>query len=183
MAVATLTEPELGELHGVCAANRSYWRRSGELDPENITVAAVAAMLRDDLAGAGTELRIARDEAGRLVGFAEILLAHPVDGDPWIGLLLVDGRLRRHGYGRAIATALEDRFRDEGAGRAGLAVLENNPEALAFWTALGYRETDRRPDRDRGRPCIVMHKNLRDRPRADRPAAHLTSTGEPAGEG
>jgi ribosomal protein S18 acetylase RimI-like enzyme len=167
MAVATLSEPEIGELHAVCAANRPYWRRSGDLDPENITVAAVTQMLRDDLAEDGTELRIARDGAGRLVGFAEILPAHPADGDPWIGLLLVDGRQRRHGHGRAITTALEDRFRDEGADRVGLAVLEDNTEALAFWTALGYQETDRRRDRDKGRPCIVMHKDLRDRPRAD----------------
>lgn len=167
MAVATLSEPEIGELHAVCAANASYWRRSGDLDPDDITVAAVAGMLHDDLREDGTELLVARDAAGRLVGFAEILTAHPVDGDPWIGLLLVDGRLRRHGHGRAIATALEDRFRSEGAGRAGLAVLETNPDALAFWTALGYHETDRRRDRDKGRPSIVMHKDLRRLPRAD----------------
>ncbi|WP_411977052.1 GNAT family N-acetyltransferase [Streptomyces solicathayae] len=61
---------------------------------------------------------------------------------------------------RRLAAAVEDRFR--AAGRTGLrlAVLENNPRALAFWTALGYAETDRRPDRTLGRPCVVMRKAL-----------------------
>ena len=55
---------------------------------------------------------------------------HPVDGHPWIGLLLVDGRLARRGYGRAIVTALEDRFRSEGAAAVRLGVLVGNAEAL-----------------------------------------------------
>ena len=34
------------------------------------------------------------------------------------------------------------------------------PASLAFWSSLGWRETDRRTDRQYGRPCIVMHKRL-----------------------
>lgn len=67
---------------------------------------------------------------------------------------------RRAGHGRRLAAYVEDRFR--AAGRTGLrlAVLENNPKALAFWTALGYEETARRPDLAHGRACVVMRKSL-----------------------
>ena len=41
-----------------------------------------------------------------------------------------------------------------------LAVLENTPSSLAFWSSLGWQEIDRRADNQHGRPCIVMHKQL-----------------------
>ena len=50
----------------------------------------------------------------------------------------------------ALATAVGDR----------LAVLVNNPAALAFWTRLDYAEIDRRPDLQAGRDCVVMHRDL-----------------------
>lgn len=42
-----------------------------------------------------------------------------------------------------------------------LAVLENNPEGLAFRTDLGYETTGHRPGLHKGRPCTVLRKPLR----------------------
>lgn len=39
-------------------------------------------------------------------------------------------------------------------------MLEDNAPGLAFWTALGYTEIDRRRDRELGRPCVVLRKPL-----------------------
>lgn len=157
---ATLSDSEIDELHAVCSTNRRYWGYSGDLDPGDVSRDAVTAMLREEAEADGCELQVARDADGRLVGFASLLLRHPVDGHPWIGLLLVDGRLRRQGHGRRIAAALEQRFRDEGEPGVRLGILENNIEAQRFWTALGYRQIDLRPDLDKGRPTLVMHKDL-----------------------
>lgn len=55
---------------------------------------------------------------------------------------------------------VEERFRAAGRSGLRLAVPENNPDALAFWKSLGWRETDRRRDLSHDRPCIVMHKHL-----------------------
>ncbi|MEV4061819.1 hypothetical protein [Nonomuraea dietziae] len=41
-----------------------------------------------------------------------------------------------------------------------LAVLDNNPKGLAFWTTLGYEVLGHREDRQHGRPCTVMRKKL-----------------------
>ncbi len=48
------------------------------------------------------------------------------------------------------------------AGRAAvrLAVLADNPKALAFWTALGYGVIDHREDVRLKRPCAVLRKEL-----------------------
>ncbi|MFF8026385.1 hypothetical protein ACFZDJ_35885 [Streptomyces sp. NPDC007896] len=51
------------------------------------------------------------------------------------------------------------RVRD--AGR--LAVLDNNPQGLAFWTALGYETIGHREDLQLGRPCAVLRKALNGR--------------------
>lgn len=54
---------------------------------------------------------------------------------------------RRRGVGRALMTALEERARDLGLRHMVLDTADNQPEAIAFYRRLGYRETgrERRP--------------------------------------
>ncbi|WP_051951095.1 GNAT family N-acetyltransferase [Actinacidiphila yeochonensis] len=156
-----LTPAEIDETVALYAGNPEYCRAAGEYDPDAIPVERVAADLREEAAMEGGEVLLARDGSGRAVGVLCLLRRHPVDGHPWIGLLLVDGRLHRRGVGRAIVALAEERFRDHPAGGLRLAVLESNPAALAFWTSLGWHEIDRRPDLRHGRPTVVLHKPLR----------------------
>ncbi|MFF9135117.1 GNAT family N-acetyltransferase [Streptomyces sp. NPDC014806] len=154
--------PLLTELTALYASNREFQALSGDFpDPDDIRPEQVAVALADELANPDTEVLLARDE-GRLVGVA-ITLAHhpdPADPDPWIGLLMVDAGVHRQGYGRRLATAVEDRFRSAGRSAVRLAVLANNPRALAFWTSLGYEVIAHRADRALGRPCAVLRKPL-----------------------
>lgn len=154
--------PLLTELTALYASNREFQALSGDFpDPDDIRPEQVAVALADELANPDTEVLLARDQ-GRLVGVA-ITLAHhpdPADPDPWIGLLMVDAGAHRQGYGRRLATAVEDRFRSAGRSAVRLAVLANNPRALAFWTSLGYEVIAHRTDRALGRPCAVLRKPL-----------------------
>ncbi|MEV6729839.1 MULTISPECIES: GNAT family N-acetyltransferase [unclassified Streptomyces] len=168
-----LPGPVLTEIAALYATNRAFFELSGDFpDPARITVEQVAAALADELAHDGAEVILARS-AGRLVGLAATLAHHPDlpltssggppasgDPDPWIGLLLVDATAHRQGYGRTIATLVEDRFR--AAGRTGLrlAVLDNNPAGLAFWQSRGYTALRRAKDREQGRDCTVLRKAL-----------------------
>ncbi|MFD3661932.1 GNAT family N-acetyltransferase [Streptomyces sp. NPDC058659] len=159
---AALPGPLLTELTALYASNEEFQQLSGDFpDPSDIRPEQVAAALADDLAQPTAEVLLARSE-GRLVAVAVTLGRHPdpAEPDPWLGLLMVHADERRTGHGRRLAAHVEDRFR--AAGRTGLrlAVLENNPKALAFWTSLGYEETDRRPDLAHGRPCVVLRKSL-----------------------
>ncbi|MFG2979637.1 GNAT family N-acetyltransferase [Streptomyces sp. NPDC048258] len=159
-----LPGPVLTEIAALYATNHAFFELSGDFpDPNRITVEQVAASLADELAHDGAEVFLARS-AGRLVGMAATLATHPDpasgDPDPWIGLLLVDATAHREGYGRAVATLVEDRFR--AAGRTGLriAVLDNNPKAMAFWESQGYTPLRRAEDRELGRACTVLRKPL-----------------------
>ncbi|MGW6096689.1 GNAT family N-acetyltransferase [Streptomyces sp. NPDC055157] len=158
-----LPGPLLAELTALYASDPTFQQLSGDFpDPHDIRSEQVAASLAEELANPDTEVVLARSQ-GQLVGVA-ITLAHhpdPADPDPWIGLLMVDARQHRSGYGRQLAGLVEERFRSAGRDGVRLAVLENNPRALAFWTALGYEVIDHRPDRQLGRPCAVLRKPLK----------------------
>ncbi|MCA1219359.1 GNAT family N-acetyltransferase [Streptomyces sp. 8L] len=168
-----LPGPVLTELAALYTSDHAFQQLSGEFsNPGAVRPEEVAASLADDLAHPGAEVLLARS-MGRLVAVAVTLEHHPgplrttapdpapaSDPDPWIALLMVHGERRRAGYGRRLADVVEQRFRD--AGRAGVRaeVLEGNAMGLAFWTALGYEETGRRPDRRLGRPAVVLRKDL-----------------------
>jgi ribosomal protein S18 acetylase RimI-like enzyme len=168
----TVPAPVLAELTALYAANREFQALSGDFpDPDDIRPEQVAAALMQELADPDTEVLLARSR-GRLVGMAITLARHPdpADPDPWIGLLMVDPAAHRQGHGRRFAGLVEDRFRAAGRTAVRLAVLDNNPKALAFWTALGYEIVAHRRDRALGRPCAILSRSLRTPRRAARVA-------------
>ncbi|MFF8832328.1 GNAT family N-acetyltransferase [Streptomyces sp. NPDC015131] len=157
-----LPGPLLTELTGLYASNREFAQLSGDFpDPDDIRPEQVAASLAEELSHPDTEVLLARS-AGHVIGISVTRAHHPEpdDPDPWIGLLMVHAREHRTGFGRELAEIVEKRFRAEGRRGVRLAVLENNTKAIGFWEALGYEEIDRRPDRRRGRDCVVMRKGL-----------------------
>uniref|UniRef100_A0AAU2JRE9 GNAT family N-acetyltransferase n=1 Tax=Streptomyces sp. NBC_00049 TaxID=2903617 RepID=A0AAU2JRE9_9ACTN len=159
-----LPGPVLVEIAALYSTNHAFFELSGDFpDPDRITVEQVAAALADELAHDGAEVLLARS-AGRLVGLAATLAHHPdpasEDPDPWIGLLLIDATAHREGYGRAVATLVENRFRDAGREGVRIAVLDNNPKALAFWQSQGYSALRQAKDREQGRACTVLRKAL-----------------------
>ncbi|WP_406321376.1 GNAT family N-acetyltransferase [Streptomyces sp. NBC_00519] len=154
--------PLLTELTALYASNREFQALSGDFpDPDDIRPEQVAAALADELANPDAEVLLARS-AGRLVGVAITHADHPdpADPDPWIGLLMVDAGEHGRGHGRRLATLVEEKFRVAGRDAVRLAVLDNNPKGLAFWTALGYRVIGHRTDLQLGRPCAVLRKEL-----------------------
>ncbi|MFF4574062.1 GNAT family N-acetyltransferase [Streptomyces sp. NPDC001410] len=162
----------LTELTALYASNHEFHALSGDFpDPDDVRPDQVAAALADELAHPDAEVLLARS-AGRVVGIVITLARHPdpADPDPWIGLLMVDAAEQGKGYGRRVATLVEERFRAAGRRAVRLAVLDNNAGGLAFWTALGYEIIDHRPDRAHGRPCAVLRKVLRTPRRAARVA-------------
>lgn len=157
-----LPGPVLTEVTALYASNHAFHALSGDFpDPYGIRPEQVAAELARELSEPHTEVLLARD-AGVLVGIAVTLSVHPDPAypDPWIGLLMVDASLHGRGHGRRLAALVEDRLRAAGHTAVRLAVLEDNDRGLAFWTALGWTEIDRRRDRDLGRPCRVLRKPL-----------------------
>ncbi|MFV0129203.1 GNAT family N-acetyltransferase [Streptomyces sp. HMX112] len=168
-----LPGPLLTELTELYASNREFQQLSGDFpDPDDIRPEQVAASLAEELAHPDTEVLVARS-AGHVIGVS-VTRSHrpdpdaqdpsPVEAggpDPWFGLLMVHARDHRVGFGRELAEIVEQRFRQAGREGVRLAVPDDNTRAVAFWTALGYEEIDRRPDRRAGRDRVVLRKSLR----------------------
>jgi ribosomal protein S18 acetylase RimI-like enzyme len=86
------------------------------------------------------------EDAGVIVGYAY----GTMEGRNWNDLLdacgklndlYVDATARRCGAGRALVTAMLKELRDRGAPRVVLLSAWKNPEAHAFFEALGFRTT------------------------------------------
>ncbi|MFE0629866.1 GNAT family N-acetyltransferase [Streptomyces sp. NPDC058864] len=158
----------LAGLTELYASNPDFHRATGDFpDPGSVTAEQVASSVNAELAHPAVEVLLARDDAdtdtdGSLAGLAVTLAEHPdpLDPYPWIGLLMVHGGRHRSGLGRELAGLVEERLRAQGRDGVRLAVLDGNPGALAFWRTLGYRVIDHREDRQMGRPCSVLHKDL-----------------------
>ncbi len=91
------------------------------------------------------------DDGGDAIGFATVLVRDPppvpVFVPKRIGVvdsLGVARRARKRGVGRALMAAAEAWLRERGARDLELTVYEANPEAIAFYEAIGYRLLSRR---------------------------------------
>jgi GNAT superfamily N-acetyltransferase len=153
------SETEIAQVVDLYVSNPEYGLIAEEYDPTDVKAEQVEADLRDDTRN-GIEVFLATDGQDGLIGMVGLLSRHPVDGLPWIGLLMIHGSRQRSGFGRAVTQAVERLLLDRGELAVRLAVVEKNQSAEAFWRSLGWVEIDRRPDGTYGRPCIVMHKTL-----------------------
>jgi ribosomal protein S18 acetylase RimI-like enzyme len=95
-----------------------------------------------DIAMPSTELAIAEDESGAVVGYVTM------DFDPetrigWIHNLSVSADLRGRGLGRQLLQHALERFRAAGMTVAKIETLEQNPIGRRLYPALGFREVAR----------------------------------------
>lgn len=75
---------------------------------------------------------------GLLAAVAALLPNHPQPRDWYLGLLLLDPRLRGQGLGREMYTSIERWSAAHGAKRMLLAVLIENAAAHHFWRSLDF---------------------------------------------
>lgn len=115
--------------------------RAGFWSPEEAPVRA-----RDEIAGllekgGPHELLKGVDANGTMVGW---IWVGPVPGAKfenatrWLYQITVVEGLRRHGYGRALLAAIEDRLRTQGARELRLNVFSWNEVAISLYESSGY---------------------------------------------
>lgn len=91
--------------------------------------------LREELGRSWARLRVARDEAGIVVGYA--LFWHVVDELQLLNVAVAE-RARRQGLGRALVRDLLAYGRTQGAARVLLEVRASNAAAIALYEGLGF---------------------------------------------
>ena len=102
----------------------------------------VAEALRSD----ALEWWVLVDAAGTLLGFTG-LTDHTIEG------LFLDPAHRGQGGGRRLVEFAQERF----PGPLKVDVNEQNPEALKFYEAVGFRVVGRSPTDSGGRPYPLLH--------------------------
>jgi ribosomal protein S18 acetylase RimI-like enzyme len=98
------------------------------------------ADVRSGFVAAGGDFLVA-ELAGALVGMGGIRPG--TGGRAEVLRIRVHPATRRRGVGRALMTALERRAVELGMRQAHLDTATNQPEAMAFYRSLGYREIGR----------------------------------------
>jgi GNAT superfamily N-acetyltransferase len=83
---------------------------------------------------------IVAEEGGEVVGMAKGILDR---GCGHVSFIYVDPLKRGRGSGRALLEALGEWFAEQKVGAVTLGVDASNPDALAFWERLGFREFHR----------------------------------------
>jgi GNAT superfamily N-acetyltransferase len=81
---------------------------------------------------------------GELIGYLELFRDYPADGEWWIGLLMLDPKVRRRGLGSMIVRAATSWAAANGAQAIELAALEGDPAAQSFWRRQGFEFARRR---------------------------------------
>jgi ribosomal protein S18 acetylase RimI-like enzyme len=93
------------------------------------------------------------DIAAKLANSPDLLLVGMLDGAVvasvmigydghrgWINYLAVHPDWQRHGYGRQMMDAAEDRLRTMGCAKINLQIRTGNDDAIAFYQALGFKD-------------------------------------------
>jgi ribosomal-protein-alanine N-acetyltransferase len=110
---------------------------------------------------AGHDAVLARDDAGRLVGYGVVMLA---PGDADLLNISVLAEFQRQGHGAALLQQMIERARAKQATRMLLEVRATNQPALALYAQQGFAEIGRRRGyyaSATGREdAIVMARNL-----------------------
>ncbi|GAB3110094.1 hypothetical protein GCM10027160_09920 [Streptomyces calidiresistens] len=88
-------------------------------------------------------------EGDRLVGTVSLLAPHPGEGQPWIGLLLIDGRLDHDRWAGDLLAGLEGALAGEGWRTVYVGPLVELRESVAWWRSRGYVPVEERRDNDK----------------------------------
>jgi GNAT superfamily N-acetyltransferase len=90
-----------------------------------------------------------------LIGFFDVAKDYPQQDTWYLGLFLVDEKLRNQGIGHKVLVALEQWMKAQDAKQVMLAVLGENQAALRFWQREGFVRTRVLPAKTLGKKTHV----------------------------
>ncbi len=95
----------------------------------------------------------------QLVGVLDAIRDYPVQGEWWLGLLLLEPAQRGRGLGENICRAFEQWAKNAGARYLRLVVSVQNRRGHQFWQRMGFEELERRVRKlsdGQGSEAIIM---------------------------
>jgi GNAT superfamily N-acetyltransferase len=139
--ISTVADSDLPELLPLMRGYCDFY----EVDPSDDALLAMSRELIADPEKEGLQL-IARDEAGRAVGFATIFWSWSTLSASRIGVmndLFVDREARGSGAAEALIAACAERCRERGATSLDWQTAHDNQRAQAVYERVGGRRDER----------------------------------------
>lgn len=105
------------------------------------------------------------DRQGSIVGLLEGMRHYPDETIWWIGLLLLDPKVRGQGLGRRLVQSFQEYIRSKQGTAIMLGVVEENRPAYHFWQGQGFelvRRTEPRPFGRKTQVVYVLRKAVTD---------------------
>ncbi|MFD1956408.1 GNAT family N-acetyltransferase [Paenibacillus thailandensis] len=127
------------------------------VDHETLTEEEVALENKQS-AEMGAERYLVKD-GPQYVGILDFLMRNPKDGCPWLGLLQVDKKLQRQGYGSRMLETYIHVMKERKAERFRIGIIRENEPALRFWTRHGFEYVTTKLN-DRGKTILIYEKTL-----------------------
>jgi len=93
----------------------------------------------------------------------DIIMDYPNKGVAWLGLLMIDGNLKRMGLGRKVIEALMVELKSNDILSLQLGVIDGNKDAHSFWKSMKFTEIRRSKmveEDDLGIDVIVMERTV-----------------------
>ena len=104
---------------------------------------------------------------GELLAYLELFRNYPTEPEWWLGLLMLDPKMRGRGLGTQIFRVASRWAAKNGAGAIQLAVLEGDPAAQRFWARHGFEFVRRRAyesqSQKKNHTVIVLRRPLSSR--------------------
>jgi GNAT superfamily N-acetyltransferase len=72
------------------------------------------------------------------IGILDYLEHNPIDGFPWLGLLMIHRDYKGYGFGTNAYFTFEEKLREKGIKQLRLGVLLENQSAKTFWKSTGF---------------------------------------------
>ncbi|MBC1474355.1 GNAT family N-acetyltransferase [Listeria grandensis] len=82
------------------------------------------------------------DEADKPIGLIDVVADFPRKGQWIIGLLMLIPEERESGFGKVLYKVIKDWATDGGADSLRIGVLDENAEAIGFWSHLGFEKEE-----------------------------------------
>jgi ribosomal protein S18 acetylase RimI-like enzyme len=167
-----LTEAEEDDLDAIVAVRRSNADRLARTEGTDAGPGDYdRGMLERDLAVAAYDpvrrfLCARLRHGGRIVGYVDVLDAHPEDGVAWLGVVEISASDHRQGYGRQCVEALARRAEEDLCQSVLRAAADSDDRtAASFLEQLGFTVASRTErSSPRGRvPVTVFERRLRAR--------------------
>lgn len=137
-AIRPATIDDLGPLSRLLDGYRRFYGQSGDVE-------AARAFLVQRLGLGDAHLRVAEDDAGRLIGFVQLypLLSTVGLAPRWLlNDLFVASEARGKGVGRSLMQAAAALARDHGVPQLTLSTQVDNHTAQALYESLGWQRND-----------------------------------------